>query len=43
MCKIPKFRVERLSALPHNNPGAADDIKILAVMQRWSVAADQER
>jgi hypothetical protein len=26
-----------------NNPGAADGIKILVVMQRLSAAADQER
>ncbi|NJL39323.1 MAG: hypothetical protein HC840_13750 [Leptolyngbyaceae cyanobacterium RM2_2_4] len=30
-------------ATPYNNPGAADGIKILTVMQRRFAAADQER
>jgi hypothetical protein len=30
-------------ATPYNNPGAADGIKILVVMQRLLAAADQER
>jgi hypothetical protein len=43
MAALSLLETARVQQSQHNNPGAADGIKILVLMQKRSAAADQER